>query len=255
MNEDIENWLSDGKDYYSGVMLLRQMGEDTAYFDRYLSASVAPDYQQGRLYEALLAVSDKPQTKTWIPDSSVRNIDILPVPRVHPSLLGKVGEGLQISNLMYNLKHANEPLSIKALRDEASRWHKIEADNHAQMHRVVAELRGINKMEVQLKPLVVDRQKRIAPTLDGIYDKIRTFYQTGEQPTFIQIHGEADPLSKSEKEAVNELWREKLSIEPRLSKVKKQVKYHEEITEKFARLQVIHTALNLDFDKQIADYL
>jgi hypothetical protein len=257
MNEDIQNWLSDGKDYYSGVMLLRQLGEETAYFDRYLSAAVAPDYQRGRLYEALMALGEQQEKPfAWLPEAGTQSIDALRFRHIHPSQVGVLvaGKGIQM-----NIERpSNEPLSIKALRGEAARWHKIEADNHAQMHVEVLSLREVLPLQtsnLKLQTLVIDRQTRIAPNLDAIYDKIRTYYQTGEEPTFLQLHGTPTPLSKTDKEVLNDLWREKLSIEPRLSKIKKQVKYHEEIAEKFDRLKEVNRLLGIVFDKLIADYL
>ena len=220
MNQNpIAQWFENGKDYYSGVMLLRQYGINTAYFDRYLTANVPPQYQALRLADELNACFDLKIVTTQHPTS--------------------INQTYKVASIIP--ERDAEPFPIILLREEAKPWHKLEADNHARLH-----LAG---SQDERREIAQERMTVIAPALDGIYHQIRVWKETGELPS-----SKIEAL-QSDKARLNDLWREKLSIEPRLSKIKKQEKFKTEILEKFERLKAVHVELDLPFEKNINDYL
>lgn len=216
----ISEWFESGKDYYSGVMLLRQYGINTTYFDRYLTAAVPPQYHAQRLADELNGCVNLP----------------IPIASSQPII---VNHQTQNAQAQFDKK---EPLLIRELRESAKRWHKLEADNHARLH--------LAQTKEERCEIAKERMNIIAPALDDIYHQIRVWKETGELPSATDTSNKV-----SEKAKLNELWREKLSIEPRLSKIKKQEKFRSEIVEKFERLRAIHLELELSFEKNINDYI
>ena len=66
----VTEWVSEGKNYYAGVMLLRSRGLDTKYFDRYMDAPVPPQYQALRLADEIFKLSDEAIAKQNFPKVS-----------------------------------------------------------------------------------------------------------------------------------------------------------------------------------------
>jgi hypothetical protein len=216
----VQEWFEQGQDFYSGVMLLRSRGKDTSYYDRYLEVAVPPQYNALRLADDINAL---PITYNKVSDVSKTSDTYLPNPKYTFSPV------------------ETDPPVIALLRADAKRWHKVEGDNHARLHLATTQEARAD--------IATERMTIIAPALDNIYNQIRTWQDSGELPNV------PDNVVKSEKATLNELWREKLSIEPRLSKIKGQAKYQDEILEKFERLKIIHVELDLPFEKKITDYI
>jgi hypothetical protein len=223
----VENWYKNGKDFDEGVALLRLAHQDVSRFSAYEGTAWIPPYTTQALQDALDQLSDE---------------DFYQVPPTKNLTIQKDNSPLRPTQ--------NEPPSVTLLRGEARRWHKLEAVNHEQLHQLFAK----NAPEAEVAPLVIERIEIIAPALDDLYQRIKSWDTEGvapivhfEKPVAVQT---SDDISR-----INALWREKNSIEPRLSKIKKQLQSKTEIIEKFERLATIHAELELPFEKKLDDYL
>lgn len=135
----IEQWFSDGKDFYTGVALLRRSGYDVRPFEPYLSESYVPTYYR-ELLESLVSKLS-PQEMTEKP-TFVQNF---------------------VQNSVIAAPIENE--TITQLRQEAKLLHKRHADRHAQLHI-------LDTPELRL-PIITEIMEDIIPALDEIYDTIR----------------------------------------------------------------------------------
>lgn len=205
----VRNWFKQGKDYNAGVLLLRQFGKDTTRYDAYLNR-IPPNFLSFQLQTALESCAAMP-LKVETPVSTV----------------------------------APMPTQVTEWRNEAKKWHKLEADNHSRLHFATTK-------EAR-QPIVIERMTVIAPALDELYRKIRLYEQTG-QVEMPKPEPEAT-IVPLDVQSINQLWTEKLNLESRLSKIRKQERYATEIQGKFERLYQIYAALELPFEKQLSDYL
>lgn len=228
------DWYELGCDYTEGVHLLRHYGRSIAQFESYLKGGYISDYIRDSLkneIDKLPILEENDKTQTIYRDAQT-HLDIENDSRNRPQ----------------NDAKTQEPHEISLLREEARRLHKQEAVLHEQLHAATdKETRG----NIAREKICV-----VAPRLDAIYDKIREWETTGnvQKSEPKKLFGDAESL-KTEKEKINDLWLEKLSIEPRLSKIKKNAACKDEIIEKFERLKLIHEKLELNFRKNINDYI
>jgi hypothetical protein len=94
----VRNWFKQGKDYHSGVLLLRKFGKDTTRYDAYLNR-IPPNFLSFQLQTALESCAAMPL---------------------------KVETGVSTV--------ATIPTQVTAWKSEARKWHKLESDNHSRLH-------------------------------------------------------------------------------------------------------------------------
>ena len=205
----VADWFKQGKDYYSGVLLLRKFGKDTTRYDAYLNR-IPPNFLSFQLQTALESCAAMP-LKAEMPVSTVATI----------------------------------PTQVTEWRNEAKKWHKLEADNHSRLHFATSK-------EAR-QPIVIERMTVIAPALDALYRKIRLYEQTGQVE--LPKPEPESTIVPLDVQSINQLWQEKGNLESRLSRIRQQEKYRTECIAKFTRLHDIHQALQLQFEKQLSDYL
>lgn len=258
-------WIADGSDYRTGVGMLRRCGFETTYYDRYLNDPIPPRYHAQRLEDDLRKLADNPPDVSLLdPPRPLKNGT--PILYVSPNgTAANFTHSSDADKQPYTAKKSltaidpTDPPVIAALKLEAVRWLKQDDDLHAQMALTLDAADKTHRVA-----LLTTRMTVVAPALNALYAQIRHWIETDELPTLANT-AQKHPLSKNpiavaeiaetDLQMVNRLWREKLSIEPRLAKIKKQAKREDEILKKFERLKAIHVELNEPFEKELADYL
>ena len=99
MSNPISDWFQSGKDYYSGVLLLRRFQKDTTRYDPYLNRT-PPNFLSFQLQTAL--------------ENCVILLPTLEKPRIQPIV--------------------ETPALVLQWKNEAKKWHKLESDNHSRLH-------------------------------------------------------------------------------------------------------------------------
>ena len=220
MRKRILSWFKKDCPYYEGVAIYRQTCGPYApqLFEQYLTGHFVPDDIEKRLKYALECYLEAHQDET---------------------------EGLEeeeqheVPDQEAPTDKIEEPKAISNLRESAKLLHK----RHAMLH---SELRiaGTDKKRLELAS---DIMENVIPELDGIYDRIRDWQNTGELPAELST---VDTVQDTVKKMLHVA-----SLKSRISRLtgfmKKQLsasdrqKYEEEKLEKEIELAELEALLGL----------